>query len=81
MGSAQAGGKNVHFSNLFAIGVTLASQAPTSERCSTECVIVGEHVRLLCCERAISKRQEDGESWNLGVVWGNVQQVITVSLS
>ena len=34
MGSAQPGGRSVHFSNPFATGVTLASQAPTSERCS-----------------------------------------------
>jgi hypothetical protein len=48
--------------------VTLASQAPTSERCSCECVIVGERVRIFRCSGAVSKRQEDGESLNLGEV-------------
>ncbi len=68
MGSAQPYGKNVHISNPFATGVTLASQAPTSECCSKECVIVREHVRVFGCKGAVSKRQEDGESWKMGEV-------------
>jgi hypothetical protein len=67
MGSAQPRRRNVHVSNLFATSFTLVSQAPTSECCSEECVIVGEHVRLCGCKRALSQRQEDGESWKLGV--------------
>jgi hypothetical protein len=80
MGSAQPYGKHVHVSNPFATGVTLASQAPTSECCSKECVIVGEHVRVFGCEGAASKQQEDGESWKQVEVWGNKHQGNTVLL-
>ena len=81
IGSAQPGGRNVHLSNPFATGVTLASQAPTNDCCSKECVFAEEHVRIFGCECAVSELQEDGESWNLGEVWGNAHPKSTVSLS